>query len=152
VGYDAEEEEEEADAVITVTLPPAQDEDVSVSAAAAGIKLLIRIPGWADNATVDGQPAANGTIHLVTCRAGGVTRVSVVLRPAVRVERGWGVAAAAAAAEDPNDPSVCRAATNGAVIAHGALLYALRPKSVTSMAPPFQANRPKVWAVQADSS
>jgi len=51
---------------------------------------LIRIPTWADRATLNGSPAPNGTLVAVPC-AQGTTEITVSLHPAVRVTRGWGV-------------------------------------------------------------
>ena len=54
-GAEKEWEDEEEDAVVTVTLP--------MFKRGAKVTMLIRIPGWADRATVDGRTAANGTLH-----------------------------------------------------------------------------------------
>jgi len=64
------------DVTITVTAPKA-------------MSTLVRIPGWASKATVDGEPAANGTMHKVACKA-GTTTIQVSLHPEVRLEYGWG--------------------------------------------------------------
>jgi hypothetical protein len=51
---------------------------------------LIRIPGWASAATVDGVKVANGTMHTVVCPAGTTQKFLVELNPEIRVEYGWG--------------------------------------------------------------
>ena len=53
------------------------------------VTVAVRIPGWATAATVDGKPAANGTLVSIRCAAGSTT-IAVDLAPTVRVERGWG--------------------------------------------------------------
>lgn len=58
--------------------------------AAADIPVHIRIPGWATKATVDGSPAANGTLHPVIAKAGSKSSFNVDFSPEVRVETGWG--------------------------------------------------------------
>ena len=58
-------------------------------AAPAAVTVAVRIPGWATAATVDGKPAANGTLVSTLCSAGSTT-IAVDLAPRVRVERGWG--------------------------------------------------------------
>ena len=51
---------------------------------------LVRIPGWADAATVNGGKAGiNGTFFKVACSAGSTT-IKVALNPEIRVEYGWG--------------------------------------------------------------
>ena len=57
------------------------------SAATTG---LIRIPGWANKATVNGAAAKNGTLVPVPCGV-GTTTIKVELNPEVRVEFGWGM-------------------------------------------------------------
>ena len=58
--------------------------------AAADTPVHIRIPGWATKATVDGSPAANGTLHSVMAKAGSKSTIKVDFSPEVRVETGWG--------------------------------------------------------------
>lgn len=53
------------------------------------ITAQIRIPGWAFNAIVNGERAANGTFTRVPCSVGQSTIV-VELNTNVRIERGWG--------------------------------------------------------------
>ncbi|KAK3270065.1 hypothetical protein CYMTET_21518 [Cymbomonas tetramitiformis] len=53
--------------------------------AAAALTLYLRIPGWAEEATVDGAPARNGTMHEVACPK-GATAVRVDFNPGVRLE------------------------------------------------------------------
>ena len=52
--------------------------------------LYVRIPSWADGATVDGLPAVAGTLFGVACDKGKRTTVKVELHPEVKVEYGWG--------------------------------------------------------------
>lgn len=61
------------------------------------LALLVRIPGWAVGATVDGAAAANGTLHRLELKA-GTTTTEVLLHMEVRVEKGWGVHAEMAGA------------------------------------------------------
>ena len=84
--------------------------------------LRIRIPGWATKATVDGKPAANGTLHLVQIPAGKATTVTVDFKPEVRVEDGWGSTGNAPAGL----PGGMAAATNAATVLRGALVYSLQ--------------------------
>ena len=84
--------------------------------------LRIRIPGWATKATVDGKPAANGTLHLVQIPAGTATTVTVDFKPEVRVEDGWGSAGNAPAGL----PGGMAVATNAATVLRGALVYSLQ--------------------------
>ena len=51
---------------------------------------FVRIPAWADAATLDGKPVANGTLSSVAC-AEGTTILKLALNHAIRVTRGWGV-------------------------------------------------------------
>ena len=64
----------------------------------ASLPLLLRIPGWAQHATLSvdgGAPArvANGTIVSTPCRAGKRTQVTLELHPQIHVETGWGARA-----------------------------------------------------------
>ena len=74
--------------------------------------------GTAD-ATVDGAAAPNGTLVAVPCAGGATTRVRVELRPAVRVDRGWGVVV------DPAQPQ--ETPTDALTVSRGPLLFALHP-------------------------
>lgn len=100
---------------------------ISVSSAAR-FSLSIRIPAWAGDATVDGLPAAAGSLHeVVVGGSGGATSVSVRLHPEVVVERGWGsraeLAAGGRAATPPAD---------GVAFSRGALVFAHRPTALRS--------------------
>ena len=75
--------------------------------------MKVRIPGWALHATVDGEPAPNGTLVATAC-APGKTTIQVDLAPAVVFERGWG--------------DTLKAPAAGAVaVTRGALVFALHP-------------------------
>jgi hypothetical protein len=67
-------------ATITVALPVTR----------RAMKTVIRIPGWASAASVNQQPARNGTMVAIACAAGSTTTITVDLKPAVRVEKNWG--------------------------------------------------------------
>ena len=68
------------------------------------IQLKLRIPGWATTATVDGQPAANGTFFRGTVQAHQTKTFTINMNSKVRIEN----------------------RDNGAVaIHHGALMYSL---------------------------
>merc|ERR1719469_566099 len=74
----------------TSDFPFADEVTISVT---GSINLLVRIPSWADQATVsldDGPaiPVRNGTFYPVVSR-GSVTIV-LALNPSIRVETGWG--------------------------------------------------------------
>jgi hypothetical protein len=83
---------------LTTAYPFGDDVVIQVTTAAAspGLTLLVRVPAWANKANVSvggaaAQPAANGTMHPVTCPGGGATtRVVLNLNPEVRLEQGWG--------------------------------------------------------------
>ena len=110
---------------------------VTVTGTTSEVTVKIRIPGWATRATVNGRPAANGTLAAVVCpptlpssshpadysRAGtGATpapaagveaaacKISVALNPEVTIEHGWGFV--------PNSTDTAPA-TNGASIVRG---------------------------------
>ena len=77
----------------------------------------VRIPGWADEATIEGKPAPNGTLVAVPCV--GTSTLLVALKPTVRTQAGWGVVS------DPADPG--RPPTNALTVSRGPLLFALHP-------------------------
>lgn len=108
--------------VIATSYPFGDSAQVSVlvPASATTATAHVRIPGWADAATIDGAPAANGTLVAVRCAAGKNTSVLVRLNPAVRLTTGWGVVA------DPDDPT--EPPTNAMTVTRGALLFALHPE------------------------
>ena len=67
-------------------------DDVVVKAsgpASQSIPISVRVPGWATNATLNGKPAANGTIVKTACK--GDCTITLSLNPEVRFEYGWGV-------------------------------------------------------------
>jgi hypothetical protein len=78
---------------------------------------FVRIPGWADQASIDGKPAPNGTLVAVPCV--GSSTLLVELQPRVRTQAGWGVL------RDPADPG--RPPTNALTVSRGPLLFALHP-------------------------
>ena len=67
-------------ATIRVTLPTSRK----------AMNTLVRIPGWADAATINGKAAPNGTLVTVACAEGATTTITVDLKPEIRVERHWG--------------------------------------------------------------
>ena len=73
----------------TSDYPFADQVTISVS---GSVKLLVRIPVWADRATIAVEgveaPAANGTLYPVECA--GSVQIVVSLNPTIRVESGWG--------------------------------------------------------------
>ena len=69
------------DATITVTVPATNG---------GAIAAMVRIPGWATKATVNGKAAANGTYFAVPCASSSATTITVVFHPEIRVEYGWG--------------------------------------------------------------
>ena len=78
------------------TLYPFGDEVTVTVTSASATAVGVRIPSWADAATisVDGGPvgpAANGTVHTVACGGDGRdTTVQLSLNPAIRLATGWG--------------------------------------------------------------
>lgn len=118
---------------------------ITVSGTSMAVTVKVRIPGWATKATLNGKPAANGTLVAVECSAtagpnragkqsaprspralmhGSISRdkackIVVALNPEVVVERGWGFV--------PNSTD-SEPATNGASIVRGPLVFALHPR------------------------
>lgn len=118
---------------------------ITVSGISTAVTVKVRVPGWATNATVNGKSATNGTLVAVECcaverpgAAGDRTKtavprslrspahvcgescdISVALNPEVRIERGWGFV--------PNSTDSA-AATNGASIVRGPLVFSLHPR------------------------
>ena len=92
------------EAVLTVSVPQGH----STTA-------YLRIPGWAAGASVNGQRAANGTVHAVPLGSGLAT-LRVRLPQPIRVERGWGVLG-----------NVSSPPADAAVVRRGPLLFSLRP-------------------------
>lgn len=86
-------------AVVVDTLYPFGDKaTITVTGKASQIK--IRIPGWADKATISvggkaGTVAKNGTVMAVPLSGTGKTTIVLELNPEIKVEKGWGVPAAA---------------------------------------------------------
>merc|ERR1711957_1092633 len=80
------------------------------------MQLKVRIPGWADRATLNGQPTKNGTFAVVRCNVGNTT-ATLELKPEIRLEYGWG--------EFGNSTVP---ATDGVGVTRGALLFALHPQ------------------------
>ena len=68
--------------------PFGDDAEISVQASKA-LAVKVRIPGWADKATINGKAAPNGTLVTVACAAGATT-IKVALNPELRFEKGWG--------------------------------------------------------------
>jgi hypothetical protein len=65
---------------VTVTVTTAK-------ATTAAVDVWLRIPAWAVGATVNGEAAANGTMHATTAAGGGASTGFVVdFKPAVRLE------------------------------------------------------------------
>jgi len=75
--------------LVTETQYPFSDKVVIKVQANASMQVKVRIPGWADRATVNGQLAQNGTFAVVQCPVGETT-LSIDLKPEIRLEFGWG--------------------------------------------------------------
>jgi len=101
--------------VVTDTQYPFSDSVVFRVTAHAPMQLKIRIPGWADRATLNGKPTENGTFAVVHCNVGNTT-ATLELKPEIRLEYGWG---------EFGNSSV--PATDGVGVTRGALLFALHP-------------------------
>ena len=98
--------------VSTVSKYPFGDDATITVTAAKALTVMVRVPGWAVDATIDGKKAANGTMVSVP-HPGGATIIKVALNPVVRIEYGWGpgpmpagpsVSYAAKGAVVPSDP------------------------------------------------
>jgi hypothetical protein len=78
-------------AIATESAYPFSDNaTITLTAGPIAAAIRIRIPGWATAATVNGAPAANGTLVTVACKANLATSATVELNPEVRLEYGWG--------------------------------------------------------------
>ena len=69
---------------------PFGDTATITAKATKDIMMYVRVPGWADKATVDGLPAMAGSFVGVECLAGKRRVIKVALNPEVKVEYGWG--------------------------------------------------------------
>ena len=87
--------------------PFGDDAEITVQASKA-LAVKVRIPGWADKATINGKTAPNGTLVTVAC-AVGTTTIQVSLNPDTRVEKGWGELAVPT-------PSIVSYSSSGAAI------------------------------------
>ena len=77
--------------------PFSDDAEITVQASKA-LAVKVRIPGWANKATINGKAAPNGTLVTVAC-ATGATTIKVELNPELRFEKGWGELAVPAGPE-----------------------------------------------------
>jgi len=68
---------------------PFSDSATITVTAKVSVQLKVRIPAWADRASLNGGRIANGTYAVVRCGA-GKTVAHVDLNPSVRLEYGWG--------------------------------------------------------------
>ena len=114
---------------------------ITVTGVVGPITVKVRIPGWADKATVNGKLAANGTMVAVVCPSpsrsssastSGCT-ISVALNPEIKVEKGWGFI--------PNSTDTAPA-TNGASITRGPLVFALHPKEIKTIVKNYSTDLP----------
>lgn len=94
---------------------PFSDSAIITVAAHAPMQLKIRIPSWASNATVNGQPVPNGTFAAVPCGL-GKTVAHVELNPEIRLEYGWG-----------GYGNTTQGPVNGLGVIRGPLVFALHP-------------------------
>merc|ERR1712166_251265 len=69
---------------------PFDDVATVIVKATKAITAKIRIPGWATQATVNGNAVANGTFVTVVCSASSTTVIDVRLYYEPRLEIGWG--------------------------------------------------------------
>lgn len=117
---------------VTTDYPFGDDVVIEVTGpATTAIPVSVRIPGWADKATIataaagPKKPAANGTIVKTECK--GRCTITIELNPEVRFEYGWG--------EHASNSS---GATNALSVLRGPLLYSLPLKEITKVV--------KTWA------
>lgn len=83
--------------IVTDTQYPFSD-TVTIRVTSSGpMRVKVRIPGWADHATIDGKHVQNGTFAVVQCGE-GETIVKLELNPEIRLEFGWGERGVAAGA------------------------------------------------------
>jgi hypothetical protein len=68
---------------------PFSDDAVITVQASKALAVKVRVPGWANKATINGKAAPNGTLVTVAC-ASGATTIKVELNPELRFEKGWG--------------------------------------------------------------
>eukprot|EP00040_Diaphanoeca_grandis_P018240 m.95757 g.95757 ORF g.95757 m.95757 type:complete len:385 (+) comp26846_c0_seq2:321-1475(+) len=106
--------------------------DITVEVKHLAIDLKIRIPGWANRATVDGQSVANGTLFTVACPV-GTTTIVLDLKPDVRFEMGWG-------------DNVASPPTNAVGVVRGPLVFALHPKENKTVVQVFNSTPPRPHA------
>jgi len=113
--------------VITDSQYPFSDSAIITVTAKAPVRLKVRIPGWADHASLNGHRVENGTYAVVQC-APGKTVAHIELNPTVRLEYGWG-----------------SSGTNGLGVTRGPLVFALHPaeeKKVVKSYEQFHPVRP----------
>ena len=113
-----------ASATITIdsNYPFGDDATIHVTATKPSA-LKVRIPGWADKATVDGKPAPNGTLVTLPIPVGNTT-VTIALNPEVRWEHGWG--------DTLSQPPAASVA-----VVRGPLVFALHPKEIREVVRTF---------------
>lgn len=112
--------------------PFADSATVTLRGAKRQVLVGIRIPGWADEARVNGDRAVNGSVHTVQCAgAQDSCKITIELNPTVRVERGWG----------PSGNSSFPA-TDGAAIVRGPLLFALHPSEDVVVTQSYNSSPP----------
>ena len=114
--------------ITTTGMYPFVDTVTIAVTAKAALAVDVRVPGWADAATINGNPAANGTLVEVKCGA-GTTTITVELNPSLRVEVGWGPHAVL---KGPTS-NVSIPATNGMAITRGSLVFALHPAEIVKV-------------------
>jgi hypothetical protein len=81
---------------ITTDYPFGDDATITAISKSAAFPLHIRIPGFADSATISvdgGAPtsAKNGTLFTVAIAAGKSSKISIDLKPQIRLEKEWGL-------------------------------------------------------------
>jgi hypothetical protein len=109
-----------ANLTIDSSYPFADGATVHLTTRTTATTLKLRIPAWANHATVDGVRAPNGTLAAVHCPPGTTTTVRVELSPSVVVERGWGDVLAARPAD-------------AVAVVRGPLVYALHPRELRTV-------------------